>query len=196
MPNDPTPSTEPQQPSPSRGDTVDSEGPASSSNGRGEVLAPDGVARDTRSAGETRSDSTDADSEQPGVESPAKIIRIGAMVKQLLEELRDTELDEPSRDRLRDIYDNSITELRSAMSDELAEELDHLSFAFGADELPSGVELRMAKAQLVGWLEGLFHGMQAALMAQQMNMRQQLEGMRQQIPESTGGQPRGGPGYL
>ena len=79
---------------------------------------------------------------------------------------------------------------------ELAEELDQLSFAFDSDELPSGVELRMAKAQLVGWLEGLFHGMQAALMAQQMNMRQQLEGMRQQLPESAGVQPRGGPGYL
>lgn len=157
-----------------------------------EVLSPDGVkARDAeRTAG------SEDEGEPSGVDSPAKIIRIGAMVKQLLEELRDTELDEPSRDQLRDIYRNSVTELKTAMSPELAEELDQLSFAFDEDDLPSGVELRMAKAQLVGWLEGLFHGMQAALMAQQMNMRQQLEGMRQQLPETTGAHGRGGPGYL
>jgi hypothetical protein len=157
-----------------------------------EVLSPDGV----ESADSERTAVGEGESEPSGVDSPAKIIRIGAMVKQLLEELRDTELDEPSRDQLRDIYRNSVTELKTAMSPELAEELDQLSFAFEEDELPSGVELRMAKAQLVGWLEGLFHGMQAALMAQQMNMRQQLEGMRQQLPESTGPHGRGGPGYL
>lgn len=167
------------------------------SNGSGdsrgpEVLSPDGVA----SADEERGAHHEGGGEPSDVDSPAKVIRIGAMIKQLLEELRDTELDEPSRDRLRDIYRNSVTELKTAMSPELAEELDHLSFAFDADELPSGVELRMAKAQLVGWLEGLFHGMQAALMAQQMNMRQQLEGMRQQLPEATGPHVRGGPGYL
>lgn len=166
-----------------------------------EVLAPDGVApgdierslADAQTAGGGGADSGEDRSE---VESPAKIIRIGAMIKQLLEELRDTELDEPSRDQLRAIYRNSVTELKTAVSPELAAELDQLSFAFDSDALPSGVELRMAKAQLVGWLEGLFHGMQAALMAQQMNMRQQLEGMRQQLPESTGPQHRGGPGYL
>ena len=154
-----------------------------------EIISPDGVARDADGHQVEDTDRTE-------VESPAKIIRIGAMTKQLLEELREAELDEPSRDRLRDIYSNSIAELKSAVSPELAEELDQLSFAFDSDELPSGVELRMAKAQLVGWLEGLFHGMQAALMAQQMNMRQQLEGMRQQLPEATGNPPRGGPGYL
>lgn len=174
----------------------DSDGTGSSTTPRArqdaEVLSPDDVA----AADADRSEEPQGSAEPSEVESPAKIIRIGAMVKQLLEELRDTELDEPSRDQLRDIYQNSVTELKSAVSPELAEELDELSFAFDADELPSGVELRMAKAQLVGWLEGLFHGMQAALMAQQMNMRQQLEGMRQQLPESTGPQPRGGPGYL
>lgn len=157
-----------------------------------EVLSPDGVA----SADSAGVDDRPGEFDPSDVDSPAKIIRIGAMVKQLLEELRDTELDEPSRDRLRDIYRNSVTELKTAMSPELADELDHLSFAFDDDELPSGVELRMAKAQLVGWLEGLFHGMQAALMAQQMNMRQQLEGMRQQLPEATGPYVKGGPGYL
>lgn len=157
-----------------------------------EVLSPDGV----EFADAERVADGEGEHEPSGVDSPAKIIRIGAMVKQLLEELRDTELDEPSRDQLRDIYRNSVTELKTAMSPELAEELDQLSFAFDGEELPSGVELRMAKAQLVGWLEGLFHGMQATLMAQQMNMRQQLEGMRQQLPETTGPHARGGPGYL
>lgn len=171
--------------------------PVTRAPGDAEVLSPDDVAaRDADRSGGERADTDDRSGEPSDIESPAKIIRIGAMIKQLLEELRDTELDEPSRDQLRDIYRNSVTELKSAVSPELAEELDELSFAFEADELPSGVELRMAKAQLVGWLEGLFHGMQAALMAQQMNMRQQLEGMRQQLPESTGPRPPGGPGYL
>ncbi len=164
----------------------------------GEVLSPDGIAA-ARTGDPSKEDGAGDDGSgeaSTGIESPAKIIRIGAMVKQLLEELRDTELDEPSRDQLRDIYANSVAELKTAVSPELGAELDQLSFVFDDDELPSGVELRMAKAQLVGWLEGLFHGMQAALMAQQMNMRQQLEGMRQQLPESAGVQPRGGPGYL
>jgi len=129
------------------------------------------------------------------IESPGKIIRIGAMVKQLLEEVRNTDLDEASRDHLRSIYENSLTELKSALSPELGEELDALSFDFADETLPSGTELRFAKAQLVGWLEGLFHGIQATLVAQQMAARQQLEGMRAQLPEHSG-PPHVGPGYL
>ncbi len=133
------------------------------------------------------------------IESPGKVIRIGAMVKQLLEELRNIDLDEASRDRLRDLYASSITELKEGLSPELGEELDRLSFDFSREDLPSGAELQLAQAQLVGWLEGVFHGIQAALMAQQMSMRQQLEGMRGQLPEHTGGPggtPGPGPGYL
>ena len=129
------------------------------------------------------------------IPSPAKIIRIGAMVKQLLEEVRNTDLDEASRDHLREIYENSVSELKDALSPELGEELDQLSFDFSGEDLPSSTELRLAKAQLVGWLEGVFHGIQATLMAQQMAMRQQLEGMRTQLPEHSRG-PGGGPGYL
>lgn len=162
--------------------------------GASEVLSPDGVS--ALQGGPAPTGGGDGDDQSPEVESPAKIIRIGAMIKQLLEELRETDLDEPSRDRLREIHANSVAELKTAVSPELGEELDQLSFVFQQDELPSSTELRMAQAQLVGWLEGLFHGMQAALMAQQMNMRQQLEGMRQQLPEHAGGGPRGGPGYL
>jgi hypothetical protein len=170
-----------------------------------EVVAPDHVAGPGEVAGggpgavlgaegpgvDGSDESDDGISE---IESPGKIIRIGAMVKQLLEEVRTTDLDEASRDQLRDIYENSIKELKSALSPDLGEELDQLSFDFSGEELPTGTELRLAKAQLVGWLEGLFHGIQATLMAQQMAARQQLEGVRGQLPEHAG--PPSGPGYL
>ena len=151
---------------------------------------PDGVA-----GPETDAESVGGEEPSGDIESPAKIIRIGAMVKQLLEEVRNTELDEASRDQLRDIYDNSVAELKEALSPELADELDTLSFDFSSEDLPTSTELRLAKAQLVGWLEGVFHGIQATLMTQQMAMRQQLEGMRGQLPEG-GAQGPGGPGYL
>lgn len=125
------------------------------------------------------------------VESPAKIIRIGAMVKQMLEEARSTELDESARDQLGTIYERSIEQLATALSPDLAEELRQLTFDFSDDEVPTEAELRMAQAQLVGWLEGLFHGIQATLVAQQMAARQQLEGVRGEI-----GSPPGGPGYI
>src|SRR5688572_18988684 len=104
-----------------------------------------------------------AEDEQPmeAVESPGKVMRIGSMIKQLLEEVRQSELDEPSRERLREIYETSIAELSSAMSPDLQEELARLAHPFDGAATPSGPELRIAKAQLVGWLEGLFHGIQA-----------------------------------
>lgn len=157
-----------------------------------EVLQPDTVRQpgaDGQGAGEERSEDV------PDVESPAKIIRIGAMLKQLLEEARNVELDEASRAQLGGIYEHAIAQLKTAMSPELGEELEDLSFDFSADSAPSEAELRMAKAQLVGWLEGLFHGIQATLMAQQLQARQQLEGMRAQLPERSGPLP-GGPGYI
>lgn len=115
------------------------------------------------------------------VESPGKVMRIGSMIKQLLEEVRQTELDEPSRERLREIYQTSISELSESLSPDLQEELGRLALPFEGDTAPSGPELRIAKAQLVGWLEGLFHGIQATLFAQQMAARQQLEQMRGQL---------------
>ncbi len=123
------------------------------------------------------------------VTEPAKVMRIGSMVRQLLEEVRNTELDVASRERLAEIYDRSIVEIATALSPDLAEELHMLALPFKDGEVPSEGELRIAKAQLVGWLEGLFHGIQATLFAQQLAARQQIEQMRQ-IP----GQPdRGGP---
>jgi hypothetical protein len=126
------------------------------------------------------------------VEEPAKLMRIGSMIKQLLEEVRAADLDEAARSRLREIYETSLSELGSALSDDLREELDRVAIPFGENgEVPSEAELRIAQAQLVGWLEGLFHGIQATLFAQQMAARAQLEDMRRQI--GPGG-PGGGPG--
>ena len=116
------------------------------------------------------------------VEQPAKVMRIGTMIKQLLEEVRAAPLDDASRNRLRDIHRTSIRELEDGLAPELREELDRLTLPFTEDSAPSDAELRIAQAQLVGWLEGLFHGIQATLFAQQMQARQQLEDMRRQLP--------------
>jgi hypothetical protein len=131
------------------------------------------------------------DAEQPGsserpvtemVEQPAKVMRIGSMIRQLLEEVRAAPLDEKSRARLREIHESSIKELEDGLAPELVEELDRLSLPFAENELPSEAELRVAQAQLVGWLEGLFHGIQTTLFAQQMAARAQLEQMRRALP--------------
>lgn len=125
------------------------------------------------------------------VTEPAKVMRIGSMVRQLLDEVRGTNLDAPSRERLAEIYERSIVEISSALSPDLADELHMLALPFKDGEIPSDGELRVAKAQLVGWLEGLFHGIQATLFAQQLAARQQIEQMRQ-IPQPQPG--AGGPG--
>ena len=131
------------------------------------------------------------DTEHEFVSEPAKVMRVGSMIKQLLDEVRSTELDEPSRQRLRAIYDTSIEELGSALSPDLRDELQRLAFPFADEGTPTEIELRVAQAQLVGWLEGLFHGIQATLFAQQMAARQQLENMRGQLPPGAGRGPMG-----
>jgi hypothetical protein len=113
------------------------------------------------------------------VEQPAKVMRIGTMIKQLLEEVRAAPLDDASRNRLREIHRTSIQELEDGLAPELRDELERLTLPFTDDSVPSDAELRIAQAQLVGWLEGLFHGIQTALFAQQMAARAQLEQMRQ-----------------
>lgn len=120
------------------------------------------------------------------VQSPGKVMRIGSMIKQLLEEVRQSDLDEPSRERLREIYETSRSELAAALSPDLQDELGRLTHPFEGPATPSEAELRVAKAQLVGWLEGLFHGIQATLFAQQMAARQQLEQMQHQLPQGSG----------
>ena len=113
------------------------------------------------------------------VQQPAKVMRIGTMTKQLLEEVKAAPLDDASRTRLREIHKTSIRELEDGLAPELREELERLALPFSDDTVPSDAELRIAQAQLVGWLEGLFHGIQTALFAQQMAARAQLEQMRQ-----------------
>lgn len=116
------------------------------------------------------------------VEQPAKVMRIGSMIKQLLEEVRAAPLDEASRVRLKNIHASSVKELEDGLAPELVEELERLSLPFTDEAIPSEAELRIAQAQLVGWLEGLFHGIQTALFAQQMAARAQLEQMRRALP--------------
>ncbi|WP_305788420.1 bacterial proteasome activator family protein [Symbioplanes lichenis] len=144
------------------------------------VVGPDG-----RPMGTVESDGS-MKPEEPGnqIEQPAKVMRIGSMIKQLLEEVRAAPLDEASRGRLREIHQRSIKELEDGLAPELREELERLSLPFEGETPPSEGELRIAQAQLVGWLEGLFHGIQAALVAQQMAARLQLEQMR-----GPGGRP-------
>jgi hypothetical protein len=129
------------------------------------------------------------------VTEPAKVLRIGSMVKQLLDEVRQAPLDEASRERLAEVYERSVVELSEALSPDLQDELRMLTLPFDAGQVPSEAELRVAQAQLVGWLEGLFHGIQATLFAQQLAARQQFEQMRQ-LPH-PGGAPAERPGtYL
>lgn len=139
-------------------------------------------------AGPSHEDATaepEAEDIGESVEKPAKVMRIGSMVKQLLDEVRSAPLDDAGRTRMREIYDQSIRELAGALSPDLAAELDRMAPPFDTPT-PSDAELRIAQAQLVGWLEGLFHGIQATLMAQQLAARAQLEEMRQRgLPPGT-----------
>ena len=145
--------------------------------------------------GEVREGRPDGEAGEPNpieqVEQPAKVMRIGSMIKQLLEEVRGAPLDEAGRARLVEIHRRSISELEQGLSPELVEELERITLPFGSDT-PTDAELRIAQAQLVGWLEGLFHGIQTALVAQQMAARMQLDAMRHQLPPGSAGP--GGPG--
>ncbi|EQD88116.1 uncharacterized protein DUF2587 [Saccharopolyspora erythraea NRRL 2338] len=161
----------------------------------GEDGAPIGAASGSSEGGERGEDINEL------VEQPAKVMRIGTMIKQLLEEVRAAPLDEASRSRLKEIHQSSIRELEQGLAPELIEELERLSLPFAQEATPSEAELRIAQAQLVGWLEGLFHGLQTALFAQQMAARAQLEQMRRGLPAGTGDvetphQPRGTGQYL
>ena len=144
------------------------------------VVGPDGMA--VGGGPENPDDSEAEKSVTEMVEQPAKVMRIGSMIRQLLEEVRAAPLDEKSRARLKEIHQSSIKELEDGLAPELVEELERLSLPFADDSTPSESELRIAQAQLVGWLEGLFHGIQTTLFAQQMAARAQLEQMRRALP--------------
>src|SRR4051794_6802454 len=153
------------------------------------TLGPDGSATE-ETGGEAGDPTAEEVSLADMVEQPAKVMRIGTVIKQLLEEERAAPLDEASRARLREIHQSSIKELSSGLAPELRAELERLTLPFSDDSIPSDAELRVARAQLVGWLEGLFHGIQTALFAQQMAARAQLEEMRRRaLPPGAGGPP-------
>jgi Protein of unknown function (DUF2587) len=151
------------------------------------IVGPDGQA-----VGEIPPPGSDGDGQPPItdlVEQPGKVMRIGTMIKQLLDEVRAQPLDEAGRARLREIHQRSIAELEDGLAPELVEELERISLPFTDDSVPSEAELRIAQAQLVGWLEGLFHGIQTALFAQQVAARAQFEEMRRRaaLPAGPGG---------
>ncbi|QSR28535.1 peptidyl-prolyl cis-trans isomerase [Nocardioides aromaticivorans] len=161
------------------------------------VVGPDGQPIGTVPASAVEQGEVDDDHDDDGeraltdlVEQPAKVMRIGSMIRQLLEEVKAAPLDEASRARLAAIHRSSIAELEQGLAPELVEELERLSLPFSEDATPSEAELRIAQAQLVGWLEGLFHGIQTAIYAQQMAARAQFEQIRRALPPgmSLGGQ--------
>jgi hypothetical protein len=155
------------------------------------VVGPDGQpvavpAEAVEQAAESDEDGDDLRELTDLVEQPAKVMRIGSMIRQLLEEVKSAPLDEASRNRLKEIHASSIKELESGLAPELVEELERLSLPFTDDSTPSDAELRIAQAQLVGWLEGLFHGIQTAIYAQQVSARAQFEQMRRALPQAQG----------
>jgi hypothetical protein len=159
------------------------------------IVGPDGtpIGQVPASALEVVPDREDGDAGEGGeraigdlVEQPAKVMRIGSMIRQLLEEVKAAPLDEASRNRLKEIHQASIKELEEGLAPELVEELDRLTLPFSEDATPSDGELRIAQAQLVGWLEGLFHGIQTAIYAQQMAAKMQFEQMRRGLPPGMG----------
>ncbi len=161
-----------------------------------QVVTPDGAAvRSDRSPeGSAEEEVDEAEAVVGQVEEPAKVMRIGGMVKRLLDEVRDAPLDEAARTRLAEIHERSIRELEDGLSPDLVDELHRITLPFSDESAPSDAELRVAQAQLVGWLEGLFHGIQTALVAQQMAAQAQLSQMRRALPPGSGAFGPGGPG--
>ena len=158
--------------------TGDPAGGAPSDDQRVVIVTPEGMGvSGAPDADEHEVDDRERSNPADLVEEPAKVMRIGSMIKQLLDEVRSAPLDEAGRRRLADIHHRSIVELKDGLAPELGDELDRLALPF-TDAQPSSAELRIAQAQLVGWLEGLFHGIQTALVAQQMAAQQQLQQMR------------------
>jgi hypothetical protein len=186
-----------QQPTGS-GQPQDGQGEGSTGAEEGErqvlVIGPDGqpvgsVPESAVAAAQGGDDGSEARLLTDQVEQPAKVMRIGSMIRQLLEEVKSAPLDEASRNRLKEIHQASIRELEAGLAPELVQELDRLALPFSDDQTPSEGELRIAQAQLVGWLEGLFHGIQTAIYAQQMAARAQFEQMRRGLPMGSGGAP-------
>jgi hypothetical protein len=155
---------------------------AQTEDGKILIVGPDGMAVEGPPRDRSEEQGDEPRSVTELVEQPAKVMRVANMIRQLLDEVKAAPLDEASRQQLKAIHEASIKELESGLAPELVEELERLSLDFTEDSTPTEAELRIAQAQLVGWLEGLFHGIQTALFAQQMAARQQLEHMRRALP--------------
>jgi hypothetical protein len=165
--------------------TEDGAGSPDPAPGQGHVVivGPDGQPVAIPATALQQSDSDEDEGDLTSlVEQPAKVMRIGSMIRQLLEEVKSAPLDDASRQRLKEIHRRSIKELETGLAPELVEELERLTLPFTGDETPSDAELRISQAQLVGWLEGLFHGIQTAIYAQQMAARAQFEQIRRALP--------------
>ncbi|MFC7495719.1 MULTISPECIES: bacterial proteasome activator family protein [unclassified Nocardioides] len=158
------------------------------------IIGPDGQPVGAVAAAAASDDESSEPSVTELVEQPAKVMRIGSMIRQLLEEVRSAPLDDASRQRLKEIHRASIKELEEGLAPELIDELERLSLPFTDETTPSDAELRIAQAQLVGWLEGLFHGIQTAIYAQQMAARAQFEQIRRSLPPGVAHQAQGQPG--
>jgi hypothetical protein len=155
------------------------------------VVTPDGTEiSDGEPVAQAEADAQDGD-DASRIEEPAKVMRIGGMIKRLLDEVRDAPLDDAARTRLAEIHERSIHELEDGLSPDLVDELHRITLPFSDEAVPSDAELRVAQAQLVGWLEGLFHGIQTALVAQQMAAQAQLSQMRRQLPPGAHPAPFG-----
>ena len=171
-------------------------------DGRVYVVTPNSMAVEGPPSPEVEDPAEDRKSVTDMVEQPAKVMRIGNMIRQLLDEVKAAPLDEASRQRLRSIHTASIEELKQGLAPELVDELERITLPFSEDATPTDAELRIAQAQLVGWLEGLFHGIQTALFAQQMAARAQLEQMRRALPmgqsanDAQSGPPSSGSGGM
>ncbi|GAA1726104.1 hypothetical protein GCM10009809_22470 [Isoptericola hypogeus] len=177
---------------PGPGEPRDVPGPA-------RVVMPDGrevPVTDHEHASDEAAPDDEEGADASRIEEPAKVMRIGGMIKRLLDEVRDAPLDDAARTRLAEIHERSLTELEDGLSPDLVEELHRITLPFSDDAVPSDAELRVAQAQLVGWLEGLFHGIQTALVAQQMAAQAQLSQMRRALPPGAHPVPFGpaGPG--
>src|SRR6476660_5407248 len=169
---------------------VDASAEETTAPGHVVIVGPDGQqvavpASAVRPPGGEESGDSDESDLTSLVEQPAKVMRIGSMIRQLLEEVKSAPLDDASRQRLMQIHRRSIKELETGLAPELVEELERLTLPFTGDETPSDAELRISQAQLVGWLEGLFHGIQTAIYAQQMAARAQFEQMRRALPPGS-----------
>jgi len=132
---------------------------------------------------------------EPAISDPAKLIRLGTMLQTLMAEVRNADTDVESRKLLARIHNETMEELATVLSSDLMDELSEFTNCCDDEGVPTEAEIRVAQAQLVGWLQGLLQGLQASMAAQQTAAAQQLQQLatRQSAP-GPGGPTAGGSG--